>query len=342
MNDLTATTVSPWPHRLAVLLALVTFPLIWVGGLVTTYDAGMAVPDWPGTYGYNLFAYPWTTWLFGPWDLFIEHGHRLLGATVGMISIALAAVTWRLDERGWFRGLTLAAVALVILQGCLGGARVLWDERMVAMLHGVTGPAFFALAAALTVCSSRKWREMPQLFASDENRPFDVVWVTSAWWLVALAYLQLVAGAIMRHIPLWAPPQLFRIAVFFHLGLAAVLCLLAFLIGWRAIRDRHATAWLRWPAGALAVLVLVQIGLGVATYVAKYAWPAWAEGLPLAASHVITEKSMYQSLVTTAHVANGSLILATSAVLAVRATRLKYLAAGLGGLMTISGALRAA
>ena len=67
-----------------------TFPLIWVGGLVTTYDAGMAVPDWPNTYGYNLFLYPWQTWLSGPWDLFIEHGHRLLGALVGMI-----------DDRAW-------------------------------------------------------------------------------------------------------------------------------------------------------------------------------------------------------------------------------------------------
>ena len=69
---------SRWPHRLAVLLCCATFPLIWVGGLVTTYDAGMAVPDWPTTYGYNMFSYPLETWLYGPWDLFIEHGHRLL------------------------------------------------------------------------------------------------------------------------------------------------------------------------------------------------------------------------------------------------------------------------
>ena len=70
-----------------VLLVCATFPLIWVGGLVTTYDAGMAVPDWPTTYGYNLFLYPWQTWFSGPWDLFIEHGHRLFGAAVGMLTI---------------------------------------------------------------------------------------------------------------------------------------------------------------------------------------------------------------------------------------------------------------
>ena len=89
---------SPWPHRWAVVLACATFPLVWVGGLVTTTDAGMAVPDWPNTYGYNLFLYPWTTWLSGPWDLFVEHGHRLLGATVGMLTIGLLISLWMGEE----------------------------------------------------------------------------------------------------------------------------------------------------------------------------------------------------------------------------------------------------
>src|SRR5437588_9980427 len=101
---------SPWPHRLAIALALVTFPLIWVGGLVTTYDAGMAVPDWPGTYGYNLLRYPWQTWLAGPWDLFIEHGHRLLGAT--------GAVGRRPRGRGADHG--SPAVALARFIRCFG------------------------------------------------------------------------------------------------------------------------------------------------------------------------------------------------------------------------------
>src|SRR5262249_58169712 len=83
---------SPCPPRLAVALALVTFPLIWVGGLVTTYDAGMAVPDWPSTYGYNLLLYPWQTWFAGPWDLFIEHGHRLLAAATGVLAIGFVVV----------------------------------------------------------------------------------------------------------------------------------------------------------------------------------------------------------------------------------------------------------
>src|ERR1700747_3739654 len=95
---------SPWPHRMAVLLVCATFPLIWVGGLVTTYKAGMAVPDWPNTYGYNLFLYPWQTWLYGPWDLFVEHGHRMLAAAVGIITILLLVVLMRFDPRNWVRG----------------------------------------------------------------------------------------------------------------------------------------------------------------------------------------------------------------------------------------------
>ncbi|MEX0820053.1 MAG: cytochrome oxidase assembly protein, partial [Pirellulaceae bacterium] len=112
---------SPWPHRWAVLLVCATFPLIWVGGLVTTYDAGMAVPDWPSTFGYNLFAYPWQTWLFGPWDLFIEHGHRLLGAVVGCIAIVFVWSVWRNDRRFGMRAAALGALGLVIFQGVLGG-----------------------------------------------------------------------------------------------------------------------------------------------------------------------------------------------------------------------------
>ena len=111
----------------------------------------MAVPDWPGTYGYNLFLYPWQTWLAGPWDLFIEHGHRLLGATAGMVAIALVAVAWMGRGPRWHKWMSLVALALVIVQGVLGGFRVLMDDRLLAMIHGCVGPVFFALAVSLVV-----------------------------------------------------------------------------------------------------------------------------------------------------------------------------------------------
>src|SRR3954469_21475990 len=111
---------SPWPHRWAVALACATFPLVWVGGLVTTTDAGMAVPDWPTTYGYNLFLYPWQTWLLGPFDLLIEHGHRLLGATVGLLTIAVLACLFAADRRKWLKVFGVALLALVCVQGLIG------------------------------------------------------------------------------------------------------------------------------------------------------------------------------------------------------------------------------
>jgi cytochrome c oxidase assembly protein subunit 15 len=317
MNSVTDITCSPWPHRLAVALALVTFPLIWVGGLVTTYDAGMAVPDWPGTYGYNLFAYPLSTWLAGPWDLFIEHGHRLLGAAAGLFAIALVAVTWMADRRSWLRYAAVGALLLVIVQGVIGGARVLLDERLAAMLHAAIGPLFFAYLAGLVVCTSRFWNEVTHLQSSAHSRLVTAVWIT-----VGLAYTQLLLGAVLRHVPLMASPQVFRIALVFHLVIAVVLAVQATLTAWQMWHASVKVTGLRGVGSLVPLLVLAQIVLGLATYVAKYSWPSWMGDYQFAAAYVVQEKSLAQSLITTAHVALGSLILFTSVSFAMRSTRI--------------------
>ena len=126
------TVGSPTAHAVAVVLVGATAVLLCFGALVTTYDAAMAVPDWPGTYGHNMFLFPISEWVGGPWDLFLEHGHRLLGATVGLLSLILAAACFRWEPRGIIRGLAVAAVMLVVLQGVLGGMRVLLDDRTIA------------------------------------------------------------------------------------------------------------------------------------------------------------------------------------------------------------------
>ena len=191
---------SPWPLRFAVLMQLVTFPLIWVGGLVTTYDAGMAVPDWPNTYGYNLFLYPVETWIFGPWDLFIEHGHRLLGSLAGLMAIGfLLAVIWKEDRR-WMIWLALFGLALVIGQGLLGGLRVVAAERFIAKIHGCVGPAFFAYSTALMVLSSRYWRAKTFLKSFDVREDGLAFAKWTALALCIAAYLQLVLGAHLRHL----------------------------------------------------------------------------------------------------------------------------------------------
>ena len=108
---------------------------------MTTYDAGMAVPDWPNTYGYNLFLYPWQTWVYGPWELFIEHGHRLFGSLVGMMTIGLVAVGLVVPDRArWCAGWPWRRWRRVIFQGVLGGMRVIDDEVQLAKIHGCVGP----------------------------------------------------------------------------------------------------------------------------------------------------------------------------------------------------------
>jgi heme a synthase len=301
---------SPWPHRLAVAVACATFPLIFVGGLVTSYDAGMAVPDWPNTFGYNLFLYPWETWFFGPWDLFIEHGHRLLGAVVGLLTIGLVVAAWRGDARTWFRRLTVVALVGVIAQGVLGGMRVSMDEVQLAKLHGCVGPAFFALAAALAAVTSRRWREARPV-AFDGAGKLRRMAVSTA----ALAYLQLVIGAHLRHMPPNMSGAAFRTVLFFHLIFAAALVAHAITLALRARSAARATgSHSRGPLVLLA-LVLFQVALGGATWLVKYGWPGWFVDTSVSSWYTIQERSMLQASITTAHVATGSLILATTVLI---------------------------
>jgi cytochrome c oxidase assembly protein subunit 15 len=312
---------SPWPHRLAVVLACATFPLVWVGGLVTTTDAGMAVPDWPNTYGYNLFLYPWQTWLSAPWDLFVEHGHRLLAATVGLITIGLVIVLFRVEHRRWLRGLGIAALALVIFQGVLGGMRVLMDERTLAMLHGMTGPLFFAVAVALVVFTSHTWLRAANSGSQEIEQGGGHIRVL-ATATALLVYLQIVLGAVLRHVPVDSQAGTFMLAVHFHLFLAGVLVLhIAALVSFVLSHVRS-----MWPLGvlalALAVLLALQIGLGVATWIVKYSVPSWASGLISTPSVAIRDGGWLQTHTITAHVAVGSLLLATSVATALYSFRL--------------------
>ncbi|HWA99072.1 MAG TPA: COX15/CtaA family protein, partial [Pirellulales bacterium] len=196
MPSTSATYDSPLPHRLAVLLCALVFPLVWVGGLVTTYEAGMAVPDWPTTYGYNLFLYPWQTWLFGPWDLFIEHGHRLLAATAGLLVIAELACLLAVERRRWLRWYGVALLAAVVAQGVLGGMRVHFDERELAKIHACTGPLFFAMCVAMAVFTSRRWTSAAPAQAHPHAQRLQILAIATA----AIAFLQIVMGARLRHV----------------------------------------------------------------------------------------------------------------------------------------------
>src|SRR5215204_5155333 len=122
----------PRLHLIAVLTACATFPLIFMGGLVTSHGAGMSVPDWPNSYGYNMFLFPPRLWIGG---IFYEHTHRLMGTVVGLLSIALCVAAWKTEPRRWVRALAMAVLAVVIVQGILGGLRVVLVQLDLAIVH---------------------------------------------------------------------------------------------------------------------------------------------------------------------------------------------------------------
>jgi cytochrome c oxidase assembly protein subunit 15 len=312
-------------HAVAIVLVGVTAVLLCFGALVTTYDAAMAVPDWPGTYGHNMFLFPVSEWLGGPWDLFLEHGHRLLGATVGMLSLVLAAACFRWETRGVVRGLATAAVVLVVLQGVLGGMRVLMDDRTIAKVHACTGPLFFGVAIALATLTSRRR-------AGVIRSP----WLARfSFALVAAAYAQLVAGAQLRHIDAAVvDPFTFRWLVVAHLvgaGLVALLAVVVAAAAWaNAFLPAAATEPTRmtdtpvmkspvvWSTG-IFLLVACQVVLGAAAWLANWGVPDGWIGRIFSAwvTSPVEARSLWNATVVTGHVVLGMMIFGMAVVLAI-------------------------
>src|SRR5215212_8404846 len=110
-------------HRFSIFLAGCTVLLILAGSLVTSHDAGLSVPDWPTSYGWNMFTFPPSMWVA---NIFYEHGHRLIASSVGFLTIIMAVWLWRAEARGWMRWLGVAALLAVVTQGLLGGLTVLF------------------------------------------------------------------------------------------------------------------------------------------------------------------------------------------------------------------------
>ena len=152
----TTPAAARWPHWLAVATASATLLLIVAGGLVTNTGSAMAVPDWPTTFGSNMFLFPWSRMVGG---ILYEHSHRLIGSLVGLLTMALAIGLWVTESRVWVRRLGMAAAIAVVLQGILGGLRVVLAEHGLAIVHGCVAQAFFALLISLVVITSSTWHD---------------------------------------------------------------------------------------------------------------------------------------------------------------------------------------
>jgi cytochrome c oxidase assembly protein subunit 15 len=176
----------------AVLNAVATFLLIGLGGLVTSHEAGMSVPDWPTTYGYNMFVFPVDKWIGG---IFYEHSHRLLASLVGFLTTILAIWLWLKDSRKWLQWLGIAAFLLVIAQGILGGLRVRWQLDWLGVPHGAVAQTFLVLTAAIALFTSRWWLNS----ANEKQTAVPRGLRSHILYVTILIFVQLLIAATMRH-----------------------------------------------------------------------------------------------------------------------------------------------
>jgi heme a synthase len=192
MNKKAPDKTNPWLFRFAGLTAFVTFLLIGLGGLVTSHEAGMSVPDWPTSYGYNMFALPIKFWKGGA---FFEHTHRLLASAVGFLTTVLAIWLWLKDSRQWMKWLGIIAFLLVVAQGVLGGLRVTMHMNSLGIFHGAVAQTFFVLVCAIALFTSRAWNEPAarKIVFVPRGLRNHVLFVT------ILIFVQLLIGATMRH-----------------------------------------------------------------------------------------------------------------------------------------------
>lgn len=294
-------------HRLALLTAVATLLLLFIGGLVTSKGAGLAVPDWPTTFGHNMFLYPWSE-MIG--DVFYEHSHRLVASGVGLLTILLAFSLWFYERRRWLRWLGAAALTLVIVQGILGGLRVVLLEETLAILHACLAQAFFALTASLALFTSQEWAEEPRkIELADTGRPFDRLRAVRELeplqrlcvLTTAMIYLQGVLGAVVRFT---------GAGIHLHLLFAALVALHVTLLAARILRFHRNQAKLFRPAVLLGGLLILQLVLGLGSYLVKFT----SIGTLLPALPVV--------ILRTTHVVTGALMLVTGLLLTLRSYRL--------------------
>lgn len=191
MNDQSERRENKFLNRFAWFTTIATLLLICSGGMVTSKGVGLAVPDWPTTFGYNMFLFPVSKWVGG---IFFEHTHRLIASTVGFLTIILAVWIWRADQRRWMRNLGFAALGAVILQGVLGGLRVTMLKDEIGIFHALLAQAFLGILVVITLATSRLWS---RLTGKARRVPATLSRVVICTTLAI--YFQLGLGATMRH-----------------------------------------------------------------------------------------------------------------------------------------------
>lgn len=182
-----------WLNRFAWLTCVATLFLICSGGMVTSKGVGLAVPDWPTTFGYNMFLFPVSKWVGG---ILFEHTHRLIASVVGFLTIILAVWLWCREERRWVSNLGVIALAGVILQGILGGLRVTMMKDQIGVFHACIAQAFLGLLVMIALATSKSWQTLANHRV--DSQKFAPIQKLAIAITIAI-YVQLALGATMRH-----------------------------------------------------------------------------------------------------------------------------------------------
>jgi cytochrome c oxidase assembly protein subunit 15 len=302
----------------AAVSALTVFILLVTGGLVTGLESGLAVPDWPNSFGHNMLLYPISEMKGG---IYYEHAHRLFGMLVGATALVLNVVVWRDETRGWVRGLAAAFLVAVCVQGLFGGLRVtgrltvetdptaLTPSTLLAIVHGMFGQIVLALACVIACVTSNAWKSAapaPSLADAGRLRVLPAA-------LVAMLLVQLFLGASYRH--LQTPPANGSEAVhpqwpiWGHVTGAFIVVILAVATGAIASSRGKAFKPLRVLGKGLVHGVGLQFALGIAALV-------------VVLIRVDAKIPAYEVITTSVHQALGAVLLASASMLAAWCLRL--------------------
>ena len=302
---------------LAIVAAVAVFLLLVTGGLVTSLESGLAVPDWPNSFGHNMLLYPISQMKGG---IYYEHAHRLFGMLVGVTALVMLGVVWREDSRRLVRMLAIAFIVIVCAQGLLGGLRVtgnitsatsgteLRPSTLLAIVHGMFGQIVFATACVIACIASTSWKSTtPAIAVADAGR----VRALPIMLLCALL-VQLFLGASYRHLQVpphdGLPAQHPSWPIWFHIAGAIVVLVLAVITGALAGSRARNIKPVRILGKGLVHAVGLQVALGVGALV-------------VVLIRVDEKIPGYEVLVTSAHQALGALLLAMTAMLAALSLR---------------------
>lgn len=242
-----------WLGRFAVVSALTMLPLLLVGGVVTTSDSGMAVPDWPNTFGSNMFLFPLSRMTGG---VYFEHTHRLFGALVGLTSLTLMVLTLRSERDSGAKRLAVVIFVCIVAQGILGGTRVTETSRALALAHGVFAQGIFALLVVLGAMLSARWNDGSEPMPGHGFRRLRRIAIAA----LVMVLIQIALGGMIRH---FSGEKLAMHAVLTHAGFSLVVFGHVAAVGGRLTTIKGAPKPLHRLGVILLGLVSLQMLLGV-------------------------------------------------------------------------------